>query len=205
MEHFYDKMPGLVWFDFQEFYSMMVRELPNNSHIVEVGAYKGRSTAYLAVEVINSGKNIKIDVVDTWNGSDDFGDPNTTNPDYVNDPEFIEFDGNLLPIFKRNVAPVLHLLNPIQLPSTEAAKLYEDKSLDFVFIDANHRYEYVKEDIFAWTPKIKLGGLIAGHDYNHGELPGVTKAVNEIFGNKIQVIKPPRDGGSVWLMRNSNG
>lgn len=46
-----------------------------------------------------------------------------------------------------------------------AANLFNDWSLDFVYIDANHTYEAVVEDISLWYPKIKSGGILAGHDY----------------------------------------
>jgi hypothetical protein len=49
--------------------------------------------------------------------------------------------------------------------SVEAAKRVPDRSLDFVYVDANHRYEYVVADIAAWLPKIRRGGIISGHDY----------------------------------------
>ena len=66
--------------------------------------------------------------------------------------------------------------------STEVAQDFEDKSIDFVFIDAAHDYESVKADIEAWLPKCK--GIIAGHDFTDG-YPGVKKAVIEIFGTNI--------------------
>ena len=62
------------------------------------------------------------------------------------------------------------------MTSVEASKLYENESLDFVFIDACHEYSCVKEDIIAWYPKIKKGGVLAGHDINAEE---VRKAVIE--------------------------
>jgi predicted O-methyltransferase YrrM len=67
-----------------------------------------------------------------------------------------------------------------RMTSVDAAKLVLDGSLDFVFIDANHAYEYVKEDIKLWTAKVKKGGIISGHDYNNKRF-GVTQAVDEIF------------------------
>lgn len=54
--------------------------------------------------------------------------------------------------------------------------------VDFIFIDANHEYEFVKNDIELYWPKIKPGGFLCGHDYSGGH-PGVTKAVDEFFGN----------------------
>jgi hypothetical protein len=49
--------------------------------------------------------------------------------------------------------------------SLDAAKDFEDGSLDFVYIDANHADPYVTQDIEAWTPKVKKGGIVSGHDY----------------------------------------
>lgn len=70
----------------------------------------------------------------------------------------------------------------IRKSSLEAAKDFEDGSLDFVFIDADHTYDATKADIAAWGPKVKKGGLLCGHDYENYSHPewGVTKAVNEI-------------------------
>lgn len=66
--------------------------------------------------------------------------------------------------------------------SLEATKFIEDNSLDFVYIDCNHQYEFVKADIKAWLPKVKKGGIFGGHDYDEPTVPGVKKAVDEMFG-----------------------
>jgi predicted O-methyltransferase YrrM len=65
--------------------------------------------------------------------------------------------------------------------SIEAAKDFVDGSLDFVYIDANHGYGHVKEDLKAWTPKVREGGVVCGDDYymmRSGNI-GVIRAVNE--------------------------
>lgn len=59
-----------------------------------------------------------------------------------------------------------------------AAKVL-DSSLDLVFIDAQHTYENVKEDIYEWAPKLKDGGIMGGHDLFDPAFPGVRKAVLE--------------------------
>lgn len=71
----------------------------------------------------------------------------------------------------------------IRKESREAAKQIPDGSLDFVFIDADHSYEGCKADIDAWTPKVRSGGLITGHDYENTAFPrfGVKRAVDERF------------------------
>ena len=88
----------------------------------------------------------------------------------------------LYEIFLKNIEPVKHQINPIKSLSWDGAAFYEDNSLDFVFIDAAHDYESVKKDINAWFPKIKKGGVIAGHDYTW--CADVQKAVNEFFKGK---------------------
>jgi predicted O-methyltransferase YrrM len=75
---------------------------------------------------------------------------------------------------------------------TEAAASVPDQSLDFVFIDADHSHEAVTEDIAHWTPKVKRGGWVGGHDYNL-HFPGVISAVNKAFDG-VRVYQP----GSIW-------
>jgi hypothetical protein len=53
----------------------------------------------------------------------------------------------------------------IRAKSEIAADIFPDNSLDFVYIDANHAYQYVVQDIQLWYPKVKPGGYICGHDY----------------------------------------
>jgi hypothetical protein len=57
----------------------------------------------------------------------------------------------------------------VGLSSTEAANTFEDGFFDFIYIDAGHDYASVKSDLQAWGPKLKSGGLFAGHDYLDGK------------------------------------
>jgi hypothetical protein len=75
MQHFYQNIQG--WFTFPSFYTNLVNQSKDGYHIVEVGTWKGTSAAFLAVEIINSGKNIKLDCIDTWLGSPENIDPNS--------------------------------------------------------------------------------------------------------------------------------
>lgn len=71
----------------------------------------------------------------------------------------------------------------VRATSAEAAPGFADRSLDFVYIDAQHHYEAVREDIALWLPKLRSGGILAGHDYLDGmvagDLFGVKRAVDE--------------------------
>ena len=70
----------------------------------------------------------------------------------------------------------------IQALSVEAAAQIPDRSLDFVYIDGNHQFEYVVADLAAWTPKVKSGGVIAGHDYSHWGHSHVMQVVEAVEG-----------------------
>lgn len=77
--------------------------------------------------------------------------------------------------------------------SVESAKLFEDESLDFVFIDAGHRYEEVKADIEAWFPKVRKGGIVSGHDYVEYNDFGVIQAVDEFVKDKYTLELTEQD------------
>lgn len=72
--------------------------------------------------------------------------------------------------------------------SPKAADVVEDNSLDFIYIDGLHQYKDVKKDLEAWWPKLKAGGIFAGHDYCKEDWPGVYKAVNEFVKKETQTL-----------------
>ena len=161
---------GEGWFSYPNLYSRIAKRFPSGSRFVEVGCWKGKSAAYMCVEIANSNKNIEFFCVDTWEGSVEH--------------EGMEELSKLYDIFIDNLRPVEEYYFPLKMTSLEGAKKFKDNSLDFVFIDASHEYEDVRDDILAWYPKVKPGGIIAGHDYYHEEydwFPGVKQAVNELL------------------------
>tara|TARA_R110000822_G_scaffold225456_1_gene358225 strand:+ start:935 stop:1504 length:570 start_codon:yes stop_codon:yes gene_type:complete len=188
MEHFHDTIGEENWFDYMGLYDSMINHFPDNSHFVEVGSWKGRSAAYMGVEILNSNKCIQFDCVDTWLGSEEHEGTETGNN--------IQRDRDwLFNEFRKNTLPISTHINPIRKPSLEASQLYKDRSLDFVFLDAAHDYENVKNDILSWYPKVKVGGWLAGHDY-FLEHFGVKEAVNEVFKEFNFQTQ-----GSCWLIK----
>ena len=175
MKHIYETIDG--WFNFQSVYKNIVASSDDGFHFVEVGSWRGKSASYMAVEIINSNKKIKFDCIDTREGSLEH-----EHLDIIKNKDLYE-------IFLKNIENFKNIINPIRLPSIEAAKLYNNNSLDFVFIDASHDYKNVVSDILAWYPKVKNGGIFAGHDYGGNAWPGVESAVNEfIEKNKYELI-----------------
>jgi hypothetical protein len=147
---------GEPWFTYKELYKQWVEELENNSTIVEIGCWKGKSLAYLCTEIINSKKNIQVYAVDTWLGCDGENDLYKTFPEIVNDSVYT--------IFMENMKPFMQILKPIRMKSIDASKLFLNETIDRVFIDGCHTYDAVLEDIENWLPKVKLNGKLAGHD-----------------------------------------
>jgi hypothetical protein len=192
MNHIY-QLPefGENWFDYQELYNSMVEKFPSGSKFIEVGSWKGKSAAYIAVEIINSKKDIKIDCIDLWADCIDSwkGISEDQKDEHVKSNYLYE-------LFIKNISSLSNIINPIRMDSISASKIYKDNTIDFIFIDANHDYDNVKKDIEAWFPKVKIGGVIAGHDYTK-YWPGVVKAVNDFFVKKNTLIS-----GSCWIYKN---
>jgi hypothetical protein len=80
--------------------------------------------------------------------------------------------------------------------SFNASKQFDKESIDFVFIDGDHSYGSVKDDIKYWEPKVKENGLIMGHDYNWGD---VARAVGEMFTEVWILSDNVWVASKVWL------
>ena len=82
-------------------------------------------------------------------------------------------------------------INHIRKPSIESAKEVEDGSLDAIFIDGDHSYKAVKEDLDAWWPKLRIGGTLCGDDY---WMEDVSRAVHEFASeNGLEIKFKTRD------------
>ena len=89
-----------------------------------------------------------------------------------------------------------------RMTSVEAAARIPAASLDFVYIDARHDYASVMEDLEAWYPKVRPGGLMTGHDYLDGTFDAgefeVRRAVDEFFSARdLRVFSTLLDGPCV--------
>lgn len=168
IEHFYQGIRG--FFTFEDFYRWLAAMYPDG-HGVEVGAFAGRSAAFLAVEMHNQYELLvdkrncpRLDLVDN------------AYPGGVTEVSLV-------------LKAVHHVIGDLwEEDSGGAAGLYKDNTLDFVFIDADHSYEGVRRDVDAWLPKVKVGGVIAGHDFRNGFGFGVVDAVLESF-DRVEIWK----------------
>jgi hypothetical protein len=72
--------------------------------------------------------------------------------------------------------------------SWDAVNLIPD-NLDFIYIDGDHRAEAVEKDIELYYPKVRIGGLVAGHDYEKRRAPGVVNTIDNFFKDKKEVLR----------------
>jgi hypothetical protein len=135
---------------------------------VEIGVYRG----YYSELIYNSMKPGKLYLVDPWRKLDDYTDLPGNDGDW---------EGIYQEAKARLSYPNVHIIRDI---SRNAVKQFADRSVDFVYIDGNHEYSHVLEDLELWRPKIAVGGFLCGHDYT---LYGVYTAVQE-FARKYRHI-----------------
>lgn len=180
----YQNIQGWFTNEARDLYAEIVQGAEDGQILVEVGSWKGKSTAWMASNIKKSQKNLKFYCVDTWCGS----------LEHAKDSSIIK--NTLYDEFLSNMRPLAGFFEPMRMTSIEASKLFSNQSIDFVYLDASHKYQDVKDDLNAWFPKIKLGGVIAGDDYIAG-WPGVIKAVNEFFNERNMKFQVK---GQTWFV-----
>jgi len=122
--------------------------------VAEIGAYDGSTTAdYIDIIKKNNGN---LYIIDWFLGNVNTGGTHGYDPD-KHEP--------VLNLFKNNISGYLDITTIFDGPSHDMIKKIPDGSIDICFIDADHRYSFVYEDIKLMIPKMKSGGIMVGHDY----------------------------------------
>ena len=132
---------------------MLVKKVSHpNALFAEVGSWKGFSS--FVISMIIKGTGSILYAIDHWQGS-----PKTWM-------ENIAEKEDIFSTYKKNLTDLGHwgTVRPMMMESEVAARIFADNVLDLIFIDANHLYEGIKQDIKMWFPKVKKGGIICGHD-----------------------------------------
>jgi hypothetical protein len=141
--------------------------LPKHGIVAEIGVQRGEF-ANLILQITEP-KHLYL--IDCWERQD-----NRVYCDTANDRDHDEFYNHVKSMFASN--PNVTIL---RMYSDEAVKLFQDERFDWIYLDANHCYESVAQDLVMWWPKIKAGGFFCGHDYVLGQGFGVHEAVNEFL------------------------
>lgn len=149
---------------------------------VEIGvAFGGHSEAILAQTNVT-----KLYGIDPYRHFSNYDDPmNFTQPEF---DVLYEFTRSRLSTFEGRFELVRDC-------SSVAATMVRDQ-IDFVYIDALPTYDGVHDDLRVWFPKVRVGGIIGGHDYGHPNFDGVKKAVDEFLSRFGLVVN--YEGEGVW-------
>jgi hypothetical protein len=201
---FYEHVPG--WFDFQDIYSEVINTAQENDILVEVGSFLGKSTCYMLEEIEKSRKKLQFYCIDNWNLEKD--DQFHIDAEMPWGELYIDFIKRLgkhafYDFFIHNIKFCPggnNLTKTIQSYSWDAAKEFENNSCYFVFIDAGHSYESVRQDLKAWYPKVKNNGIFAGHDLISKD---IQRALIE-FGRENNINSILQRNASWFLKKKNN-
>lgn len=158
----YTEIEGWCADEITSIYDEAISRAKGGEIFVELGCYKGRSTCYMIDSIIKSGKNIKFYVVDNFST---LGDVKA---------QFFENLG------EERIKKIIFL----EQDSYLSASNFLNESVDYLFIDTDHKFEVLDKELSAWIPKVKIGGIISGHDFNNG---GVKQAVEKNHTKNIFV------------------
>ena len=128
----------------------------------EIGVYRGLYSRQLLAE------GLKLYLIDPWLPYDDYISAGGNNPVMMNT------------VYQDTLNNIKEFTNYeiIKKTSMDALKDIPDGSLDFVYIDANHGFKYIAEDLYEWEKKARRGGVVSGHDY-----------FNRLFSSRNEAIQ----------------
>lgn len=160
----------------------VLTSMPKRSVCAEIGVWKGNFSARI-LEVVQP---VALHLIDPWEFIPDerykhalYGGRAARGQQDI-DRVF----ENVQQRFAREIGDgVVHLHRS---PSAQAAREFANEYFDWIYIDGNHYYEFVKQDMHSFCPRVKSGGFIAGDDYGTRGYwkGGVKKAVDEFIASQ---------------------
>lgn len=148
----------------------------------ELGVYDGATFGYLLDNI----PHLRLIGVDLWDASASRPKNKVTGEsDYSKKPMEACFQ-----LVEKMASQHSDRATIMRMSTLDAAKEIEDRTLDFVFVDADHRTEAVRADITAWRPKLNDNGMMIGHDEDWPSVQHALMSLN-IKWNKLP--------GGVWI------
>ena len=174
MKNEYTTISREEWFLKPHFFEILLKSgtLPKKPKIAELGVWIGTTTNSFINKLKENGYSPEYYAIDIFTGSEELQD------------EIKEkYNGSTLDIFKENLEKNnnTEYVTIIQNTTHNASKNFPDEYFDFIYVDADHEYESVRQDIFDWYPKLKFNRYFAGDDYGPYGWDSVTRAVDSIF------------------------
>ena len=166
----------------------LLRRLPKHSVGVEIGVWAGD----LSAAILRAVRPVQLHLLDPWAFAPDeryeqawYGGARAGSQ-----AEMDEVYKRVLQRFETEIADGAVVIH--RSTSAEAAAGFEDASLDWVYVDGNHLYEYVRADLELFAPKVRPGGLLAGDDYGTPGWwdDGVRRAVDRFLVTQAGTYAP---------------
>jgi hypothetical protein len=179
----------------QEIFKPFIDSVVDASVIVEIGTFVGGNLCRVAQMIKDSKKPIIIIGIDNFH----FANISTQALDSVNlkfegyDIKHASFYNTLMNNINDN--DLNDYIDIIDSDSIKASVLFANNSIDLLFLDGSHSYPYVGNELKAWLPKVKNGGIISGHDWPAG---GIQQAVKENIFKPVQVVS---SNGAYWVYK----
>jgi hypothetical protein len=169
--------PGLL-----DLCEVIEKRLGNSIELVEIGTFSGISS------FIFSYYFKKVFTIDPYIAGYDAAD-------LASDPSKIDLKKVEQEFIKKTMKARTNI-NKVKMLSEDAVRIFDDGSLDVVYLDGNHSKSGIALDIELFLPKVKIGGILAGHDYGTKHHKGVTEVVDSYF--KDELIRFP---DSSWMVQ----
>lgn len=151
----------------------ILKQFPKNSIGVEIGVFRGEFSSKILEEV----QPTQLHLVDPWTYDEKVLPKGMVVHDQNDVDRIFQGVKERFRSQMENGQIVVH-----RMTSEAASTIFADASLDWVYIDGNHEYEFVLQDLRLYVPKIKPGGMIAGDDYRDDKY-GVKRAVDEFVSD----------------------
>jgi hypothetical protein len=178
MKHLLRRITRIIIRDRRDF---LLKAMPKEAIVAEIGVYKGE----FSKKILDMTNPVRLHLIDPWKFEDDeiYEDSLYGGAQGVDQGNMDEIFNDLLKIFASEINKLQVIIH--RASSEEACINFENNYFDWIYIDGNHLYDYVKKDLEYYYPKVKVGGFITGDDYTEGGWwkGGVKKAVDE-FVNK---------------------
>lgn len=166
-----EEVPGRISAEVGRTLRSLAHNVPADEIIVEIGAFKGRSTCFLA-DGSHKGHGARVISIDPWDTPGNIPGPKRAGPIYL-DP-----DNKAAQRRHLEACRVGYLVTSIQGFSWDVE--LPDEPVGLLWIDGAHDYQSVSRDIERWSPLVVSGGHVAFDDYR-AKCPGVDRAVDEMM------------------------
>lgn len=171
------ELQGLITPDIGDVLRSLAAEVPADQAIMEIGSYKGMSTAHLATGS-KEGNGAPVFAVDPWDLPGNVYGKHGYSAPIVRE----EFERQLrgLRLWSR--------VTPLQAFSTDVARDWTGPQVGLLFIDGDHAEKAVRADVRAWTPHLAESHVIAFDDIDTKRNPGIRAVVDTLDGYEVEVV-----------------